>query len=298
MLLITGITGHTGKYFLQELIGHNYNGKIRCIVRKTSDTSMLDNCDLSIEKVVGDLNDHSFLDEAMEGVTEVFHIAGIQNSLNVVQASISHNIKRGTFVHTTGIYSKFKSASQMYIEIENQMSNIVKANNMKIIILRPTMIYGDLCDLNMSKFIKMVDYLRLFPIIEQGQSLIQPVNARDMGKAYYQVLKTPKEDLKTEYILSGDAPIAMINAFKTISKALGKKTKFISFPLWFGVILAKLLYILSLSRIDYIEKVQRMAEDRSFPHEDATYDFSFSPRSFDEGIDIEVKQYMNKKRGK
>ena len=42
MLLVTGITGHTGRYFLQELINHKYDGAIRCIVRETSDTSILD----------------------------------------------------------------------------------------------------------------------------------------------------------------------------------------------------------------------------------------------------------------
>jgi thioester reductase-like protein len=41
MLLVTGITGHTGRYFLKELIDNRYEGPIRCIVRETSDTSML-----------------------------------------------------------------------------------------------------------------------------------------------------------------------------------------------------------------------------------------------------------------
>ena len=52
MLLVTGITGHTGRYFLQELIYHKYEGPIRCIVRETSDTSLLDNSRLNIEKVI------------------------------------------------------------------------------------------------------------------------------------------------------------------------------------------------------------------------------------------------------
>ena len=50
MLLVTGITGHTGRYFLQELIDYKYEGPIRCIVRETSDTSMLDNSGLNIER--------------------------------------------------------------------------------------------------------------------------------------------------------------------------------------------------------------------------------------------------------
>lgn len=60
MLLVTGITGHSGGYFLQELIKNKYEGPVRCIVRQTSDTSELDKSGLSIEKVVGDLHDQAF----------------------------------------------------------------------------------------------------------------------------------------------------------------------------------------------------------------------------------------------
>ncbi len=77
MLMITGITGHTGRYFLQELINHEYKGPIRCIVRTTSDTSMLDNSGLNIEKVIGDINDEDLLDKCMKSVDTVFHIAHI-----------------------------------------------------------------------------------------------------------------------------------------------------------------------------------------------------------------------------
>lgn len=50
MLLVTGITGHSGQYFLQELINNKYKDPIRCIIRKTSDTKFLDDSGLNIEK--------------------------------------------------------------------------------------------------------------------------------------------------------------------------------------------------------------------------------------------------------
>ena len=56
--------------------------------------------------------------------------------------------------------------------------------------------------------------------------------------------------------------------------------------------------IKALKKIDYVEKVQRMAENRSFSHSKAYDDFGYSPMNFKEGIEIEVYQYLNKKRGK
>ncbi|MBV1756292.1 MAG: NAD(P)H-binding protein [Dethiosulfatibacter sp.] len=294
MLLVTGITGHTGRYFLQELIDHKYEGPIRCIVRETSDISMLDNSGLNIEKVYGDIHDEAFLDEVTRGVNAIVHIINVRHTLRVLKAAIKNNVKRIVSVHTTGIFSKFRIASEEYVIIENEIKDILSKNDISMTILRPTMIYGDVCDRNMSKFIKMVDRFRIFPVINNGKSLIQPVNARDLGKAYYDVLMMPVEKAKSEYILSGEKPITMLEAFKLISNNLGKKTTFISFPLSIGVIMARVLKGITLGKIDYVERVQRMSEDRSFSHEEATADFGYRPESFEVGIAREVKEYLGR----
>jgi uncharacterized protein YbjT (DUF2867 family) len=294
MLLVTGITGHTGRYFLQELIDHKYEGPIRCIVRKTSDTSMLDHSRLNIEKVYGDIHDEAFLEEVSKGVDKIVHIINIRHTLRVLNAAIMNDVKRIVSVHTTGIFSKFRIASEEYVIIEKEIKDILSKSDISMTILRPTMIYGDVCDRNMSKFIKMVDRFRIFPVINRGKSLIQPVNARDLGKAYYDILMMPAEKAKLEYILSGDKPITMLEALKLISYNLGKKTTFISFPLEFGVIIARVLKGITLGKIDYVERVQRMSEDRSFSHKEATADFGYKPEPFEVGIAREVKEYLGR----
>lgn len=294
MLLVTGITGHTGRYFLQELINNKYKGTIRCIVRETSDTLMLDNSGLNIEKVYGDICDEALLEEVTKGVNSIVHIINIRHTLKLLNASIKNGVKRIVCVHTTGIFSKFRIASEEYLLIENDIKEILSKNNIKMTILRPTMIYGDVCDHNMSRFIKMVDRFRVFPIINQGKSLIQPVNARDLGKAYYEVLMMSEEKAKSEYILSGEKSITMLEALNLISNLLGKKTVFISFPLGFGVFLARVLRCLTLGKVDYIERVQRMSEDRSFSHLEASVDFGYKPESFETGIEREVNEYLGR----
>lgn len=293
MLLVTGITGHTGKHFLQELINHKYQGSIRCIVRKTSDTSLLDKSGLKIEKVYGDLNDKEFIKNAMNGVEEVMHIYNIHHSPLIIETAIEHNVKKAILVHTTGIYSNFKYASQEYKDAEKKVTELTSSPNCptKITILRPTMIYGDLCDSNMSKFIKMIDKLRVIPVINHGKSLIQPVNARDLGRAFYTVLILSEKTDGKAFDLSGEKPLQMIKVFKMINKELGKKTIFISIPLGLGVFFARVAKIITFGKLDYVEKVQRMAEDRSYSHADAKKIFNYSPMSFEEGIKIEVKQY-------
>lgn len=296
MLLVTGITGHSGKCFLQELINQKYEGEIRCIVREASDTSMLDSSGLNIEKLVGDITDQLFLDKAMEGVKEIVHISSIFHSIYVIQSAVKYNVKRAILVHTTGIYSKYKSASAEYQQIEHSVQEIINNNksNLQLIYLRPTMIYGYLNDRNMIVFIKLVDKFRIFPVISQGKSLLQPVNGRDLGKAYYELL-VEKDITSGDYILSGDKPISMLEMFQLISSFLNKRTYFISVPLSLGVAMAKILKFVTFKNVDYVEKVQRMGEDRCFSHNQAKTDFGYNPMPFNEGLKLEIEQYVKSK---
>ena len=294
MLLVTGITGHSGRWFLNELIQNKYQGDIRCIVREFSVTRELLASGLNVQLAVGDLNDSDFVERAMSGVDQVMHIYNIHHSPLILRMAMNCKVKRVILVHTTGIYSKFKHASDGYKKIEEEIKELANSEGCptKVTILRPTMIYGDLCDRNMSKFIRFVDRFRLVPIIDGGQSLLQPVNARDLGKAFYAVLNRV-ETVNEEFDLSGHSPIQMLDVYKLISSELGKRTVFINIPLSLGVFAAKMLRAVSLSKIDIVEKVQRMGENRSYSHQKAKDAFGYQPMSFEDGIHIEVQQYLD-----
>ena len=289
-LLITGLSGRTGRYFLNyinELGLDNY--KIYATVRN-EETNFTDN----INKILVDLDDTENLNEITKGMDVIFHIVNIRKSINIINATIKNNVKWVILVHTTGIYSKYKSASEEYIDIENKISNLIKNKDIKVTILRPTMIYGSLDDQNMSVFIKMVDKLRIFPVVNGGKYALQPVHQEDLGKAYYQVLINKNKTIGKNYTLSGKDPINLIDILKIISDKLNKKTKFISVPYSFSYFGAVLLKIISFKKIDLKEKVQRLVEPRAYSHDDAIKDFDYNPKPFIEGIEKEIKLYLNR----
>lgn len=289
MILITGITGHSGKYFYNELVKNNFIEKIRLIVREHSDISFIKDSKLNIEICKGDLDDKNFLNKAMNGVRLVFHIASIFFSKNVIEAMQQAGVMNGIFVHTTGIYSKYKMASFEYKEIESYIDNISRNNDINILYLRPTMIYGYPGDKNMIVFIKMVDKLKLFPVVSGGKNLIQPVNGRDLGKAYYQVLCSGVTN--GDYILSGRDIVSMKQLFIMIAEIIGKKIYFISIPLKIAAIGAKILYVLTVKKVDFIEKVLRMGEDRCYSNEETVKIFGYDPMPLRDGLRLEIEDY-------
>lgn len=291
MLYVTGITGHTGRWFLDRLKKENYSGKIRCLVRENSDTELLDKSGLNIEKVYGSLEDKELLEKSMEGVETIVHIASIYFSNNVIEAAIKNNVKWAILVHTTGRFSKYKSASEEYIRIEDGL--LKKRNQIGITVLRPTMIYGSSQDRNMYK---LVDYLyrhKFFPMFGKGQNLMQPVHAKDLGYAYYDVLVNKDKTFNKEYNLPGKYPIQYIELVKCVSKTLGRKNIIIKLPLWFSILSAKIYNAIDKNAIISVEQVLRMQEDKDFIFEAATEDFGYDPLSFQEGIKGEVEEYLN-----
>lgn len=292
MLYVTGITGHSGRWFFQRLINEGYQGRIRCAVLPGTNTSFLEESGLDLDIVAGDLNDQDFLISTMIGSNTVLHIASIFYSKNVINAAINNHVDWAILVHTTGRYSKYKSASAEYMDIED---NILKnRDRIGITVLRPTMIYGSSRDQNMYKLISFLHKIKFFPMFGKGQNLMQPVHARDLGNAYYNVLVNRSTTFNKGYNLSGKRPMTYMKLVRTVSNTLGRKNIIIKIPLWVSILAARIYNAINKNAIISVEQVLRMQEDKAFSYQDAERDFGYSPMTFEEGIVEEVNEYLDK----
>lgn len=230
----------------------------------------------------------------MKNVDTVVHIAGIRFSPKIAKAAVKNHVRRLILVHTTGIYSKYKAAGEEYRHIDDFVCKTCKKYNITLTILRPTMIYGNTADNNVVKFIKMVDKLPVMPVVNGARYKLQPVHYEDLADGYYKALVHEEATANKDYNLSGGAEIELREMLTVIGENLGKKVKFIGCPFSIAYVGAWCLYLVSLTRKDYREKVQRLCEPRVFSYEDARRDFGYSPRTFQNGIVDEVKEYKRR----
>lgn len=298
-ILITGVTGKSGLYFLKRLsqdVSFCDKNEFTFIIHSESKIDTVRDYNISSTCVTGDLEDAEFLKKLFsENQFDVLlHIAGPRLTPLLAKTAINCGTKRLILVHTTGIYSKYKRAAQIYVKKEKELRDMLCGKNIALTILRPTMIYGDLNDRNISKFITMVDKLRIFPVVDHAKYELQPVHAKDLGDAYYSVLTHPEETSNKEYNLSGGAPIKLIDMLLVIGGYLNKRNTFISVPFWLAYSIAFVLWCLTFGAIDYREKVQRLVEPRVFSYDDAQRDFGYSPVSFQQGVKDEVQMYIDR----
>jgi nucleoside-diphosphate-sugar epimerase len=310
-IVITGITGKSGQYLLHRLMCEEENlsdFRFLLLCRKHADDSVntegyqlvgkaLKSAKLNIRLMEADLSDPDEIEAVFqEPVDMLFHIASVKLSWNIVPIAMKHGVDQFVLVHTTGIYSKYKAAGEEYRQIETKISALVEeyknqGREIAVTILRPTMIYGDLNDKNISVFIKMVDKLRVFPTVNSARYDLQPVWCKDLGDAYFNVMMNWSVTQNKEYILSGGEPIQLREMFEVIAKQLGVKNIFISCPYPIAYAGAWVIYAISLKKIDFREKVQRLVEPRAYLHDEATKDFGFAPVAFDIGVKDEIEQY-------
>ncbi len=77
-VLVTGGTGFIGSHLVEALLRRG--DQVRCLVRNRNDLKWLKN--LPIEPVQGNCNDPTSLSEAVTGVDQIFHLAGLTRALD------------------------------------------------------------------------------------------------------------------------------------------------------------------------------------------------------------------------
>ena len=294
-LAITGVTGKSGAVFAKNLAAHAdevhtmFPGGVRLLLHRRSADGLL-GAVAPVEEMYGELADEAFLRKALAGVDTLVHISGIGQSELIMRVAAESGVRRAILVHTTGIYSKYKAAGENYRRIDAAVTALCKEHGIALTILRPTMIYGTVSDQNVVKFIKMVDRLPVMPVVNDARYALQPVHYADLGDAYYAAL-THEAAANHNYNLSGGEEILLRDMLSEIGRQLGKNVKFFSVPFPIAYAGAWGVYLLTLGRADYREKVQRLCEPRVYPHDEATRDFGYAPRRFAEGVADEIKEY-------
>ena len=304
LLYVTGITGHSGSWFIERMEREAAKAGgmplpfagVRCAVRPGSDASRLEASPLGVEIARGDLDDTDFLLRSMRGARAVLHIASIFTSPNVAEAALRCGVEWLVMVHTTGRYSKYKSASEEYIRIEEAI--LAMRDRIGVTVLRPTMIYGSSRDRNMWKLVDFLHRHTFFPLFGAGANLMQPVHARDLGNAYYDVLANRDCTFNRDYNLAGQRPISYLDLVRRVSRTLGRRNVIVKVPLSLSILGAKLYNAVSRNPVISVEQVLRMQEDKAFDFADAVRDFGYAPLSFEEGIVEEVREYLASRGGR
>ncbi len=281
MILLIGATGHVGSLLLEQLCRRGEH--LRCFVRPTGRTDHIGD---DIDLIYGDLEDGSSIHKALGGITTVVTTAFIWYARNIIQACEAAGVKRAVFIGSTGVFSSVETDSVIQKRAAEQH---IFESELEFTLLRPTMIYGDERDRNISHLVRFINKYPVFPIFGNGLNLMQPIYVYDLVRAILDVMDDSRTYRKA-YNLSGARAYCYSDIIDLIAQALEKRMLKVHIPI--SLVLPAVSFyrrFVDDTRVD-IHTVMRLRENKNFDFDCARSDFGYSPISFEEGIKKQVQR--------
>jgi len=176
-------------------------------------------------------------------------------------------------------------------EAEARIEAFCAVHDVRWTILRPTLIYDEGRDGNVSRIAAMIDRFGVFPVCGKAEGLRQPVHARDLARAALDVLHTADTQDRA-YDLSGGETLSYRDMVARIFAAKGRSERIIALPEWmwrlgFGL---RALIRPGAALKSNVHMALRMNTDLVFPHDAARRDFVYDPAMFKPAFSVDEVQ--------
>lgn len=192
--------------------------------------------------------------------------------------------KRIVCVTSSSILTKIESeieternAVRQLAEGEQRLQAVCDDLNIAWTILRPTLIYAEGRDANVTRIADFVRRFKFFPLAGSGLGLRQPVHADDLAIGALAVAETERT-LNKIYVLAGGETLTYREMVGRIFDGLGQPRRIITVPPVIWKTSFRLVQRL-LPRANYAMGL-RMSLDMAFDQTAPLEDFNWKPRGF------------------
>ena len=274
-VLVLGATSLIGRFLLPLLDGLGM--ATYALSRKTP-------LDMAGARWVRVSLDDPRLEEALPEAATVFSLSPIWILPAALPALKAKGLVRLIAFSSTSVFTKAGSddegerrTAQKLADGEAAVIAFCEANGVTWTILRPTMIYAEGHDQNITRLTRLIRRLGFLPLAGKGDGLRQPVHAQDLAAGAL-VAAIRSAACNKAYDLPGGETLAYRQMAERIFQALGKRPLILTAPPW----LWRLGYFLASPFLpgSTAQMGRRMSEDLVFSSAPAENDLNWNPRPF------------------
>lgn len=282
---VTGGSGFLGGFVVPLLVESGY--EVSALAR--SDEASRRVGALGAEPVEGDITSARSLDAAFAaaGAPTLVNLAslGFGHGPTIIAAAGAAGVRRAVFVSTTAIFTTIDAQSRA-VRVAAEES--IRDSDLDWTVVRPTMIYGSPGDRNMWRLLRLLRRSPVIPMPGGGRSLQQPVHVADLAHSIVSALDAEGAVGKA-YHIGGPEPLSFRDVVAQAGAAVGRRPHAIPVPDRALIRLLDAVERTGRSLPLKAEQIQRLVEDKVFDISEAAADLSFSPRSFEAGINAEAR---------
>jgi uncharacterized protein YbjT (DUF2867 family) len=217
-------------------------------------------------------------------ITTVYCTAHSLLLAKALPSLFSDELRRVVLFTSTSIVTKLNSdipaereGLQRLAEGEQQTIDMCTRMGVGWTVLRPTMIYDEGRDANVSRLARLIQKVGVMPLAGRGAGLRQPVHAEDLAIGALNAASREAARDKI-YALPGPDAISYREMVGRIFDGLGKRRRVVTVP----PVLWRAAFALAAPLLPNANAAmgERMAKDMVFDAAPAIRDFGWSPRSF------------------
>jgi nucleoside-diphosphate-sugar epimerase len=224
------------------------------------------------------------LEAALPFARTVFALSPIWTLPQALEALKARGMTRLVAFSSTSRFTKADSPDEGERKVARELADgealtiaFCEANGVAWTILRPTMIYAEGRDGNVSRLASLIGKLGFLPLSGPGAGLRQPVHADDLAAAAIAAAHSAAARDRA-YDLSGAETLTYRVMAERVFEGVGRKPVIVSLPpaLWaLGLKLAAPFLPGATAAMG-----ARMDSDLTFDNSDAVRDFGWAPRAF------------------
>jgi nucleoside-diphosphate-sugar epimerase len=273
-VLVLGATSLVGRFLTPKLVRAGVRPLALSRTPRSGD---------GVDWIAGDLQTAAPLLRSLS-IGTVYSVSPIWLLPNALPALIDAGAQRVIAFSSTSLVTKMASpvASERSVagrlaSSEEAVIELCDEAGIGWTILRPTLIYAEGLDGNVSRLAKIIQRMGVLPLAGRGEGLRQPVHAEDLAIAAIAASASPGAVGNT-YDLPGGETLAYRAMVERVFEGLGRRPLIVSVPtsVWsLAFALAKPLLPGATAAMG-----SRMSEDLTFDSAPAQRDFRWAPRPF------------------
>lgn len=246
LVLVTGASGFIGRSVVSALLQRGY--RVRAFVRATAEPF---DHHPNLSHAVGDMRDLKSLEAAMAGVTYVIHLGAaksdekdseainIGGAKNLIEACRIVGVKRIVNVSTQS--AKLIRPGR-YGSTKAEADRLLHASPIPVVTLRCSLIYATELSGVFGTIVKFSS-LPFIPMFGDGEVAYRPMHRDDLAHVILSALEKP-DITGTMIDVGGPDSLTFNTLTQAIMNARGIRRPIIHFPVWLGLVAAKVLSVL------------------------------------------------------
>lgn len=309
--LVTGATGFIGSHLVEELLSRGFH--VRALVRPQWKSFLPYWLKEDVQIVWGDITDASCIKNAVRGVDVVFHLAALLGRwqseypeaeyyrVNVtgtkllIDQCIKEGINHFIYLSTAGVMGRLKTApadenhqcrpmfpyekSKYYAELK--LKDVITKKRFPATIIRPAHVYGPR-DKNTFKLFKLIKFLKVFPLIDGGHNIFQPIYIEDLVKALVLCVEKSDMSIGKTYLVAGKERLTFRDFIILSAKILDVPLVTFSVPRRLIELMAKvnenLKNVFNFEPLLTLSRVEFFSRNQSYRTEKIEKEVGFRPR--------------------